>query len=467
MVLPGRVIVFDIGKTLAKLSLWEADGRLLEQLTRRNLEIDVVGHRCLDVEGIEAWAIEVMSGFARKGAVFAIVPVGHGAAAAVVRQGRLACAVTDYEASISPELRSQYDALRDPFTATGSPALPDGLNLGVQLYRLGVEQPEVLQGEARILPWPQYWAWRMCGVTAAEISSLGCHTDLWRPAQHQPSDLAHGQGWAQRLAPLRHARESLGTLTPEWVARTGLSPQVRVLCGLHDSNAALLAARGFPELSGQEATTLSTGTWFVAMRTPGRGERLDPTTLSETRDCLVNVDVDGQPIPSARFMGGRELELLGGLDGRDDSNGLSSVLTAGSFVLPGWVPGVGPYPHSKGRWIAQPGTSAARRAAIALYAALMVDRMLDLIGAKERLLIEGRFAQCSLFVQALAQMRPGTQVYINGGADGGVSYGALRLIDPELPSPGELRRVVPLKEDLSGYRAQWLSLAEAEHSPPA
>lgn len=467
--LPGWVIVFDTGKTLAKASLWDASGQLVEQQARRNLEIDIDGRRCLDAEGIEAWIVEVMSEFARKGPVSVIVPVGHGAAAAIVRNGRLACAIPDYEAPIPAELRRRYDALRDRFAATGSPGLPDGLNLGVQLYRLQEEQPELFEGDARILPWPQYWAWKMCGVAASEISSLGCHTDLWRPGEDQPSSLARGQGWAQRLAPLFHARQPLGTLTPEWSARTGLSPRVQVLCGLHDSNAALLASRGFPELAQAEGTVLSTGTWFVAMRTPGPGTHLDLESLPEARDCLVNIDVDGRPIPSARFMGGRELELLGGLEDLlegmekgDTASGLAAVLAAGTFVLPCWAQGVGPYPRSQGRWVAEPDNTSARRAAVALYAALMVDRMLELIGTRERLLIEGRFARSALFVQALARMRHDLQVYVNGGAEGGLRYGALRLVEPTLPPSGELQRVAPLESDLSEYRTQWRRLAYAE-----
>ena len=27
--------------------------------------------------------------------------------------------------------------------------------------------------------YPQYWAYRLTGVLANEVTSLGCHTDLW------------------------------------------------------------------------------------------------------------------------------------------------------------------------------------------------------------------------------------------------------------------------------------------------
>jgi sugar (pentulose or hexulose) kinase len=49
-------------------------------------------------------------------------------------------------------------------------------------------------------------------------------------------------------------------------ARTGQVTSTQIYAGLHDSNAALLAARGFAEIADHEATVLSTGTLFVAMR---------------------------------------------------------------------------------------------------------------------------------------------------------------------------------------------------------
>lgn len=29
--------------------------------------------------------------------------------------------------------------------------------------------------------YPQYWALRLTGIAANEVTSLGCHTDLWNP----------------------------------------------------------------------------------------------------------------------------------------------------------------------------------------------------------------------------------------------------------------------------------------------
>ena len=42
------------------------------------------------------------------------------------------------------------------------------------------------------------------------------------------------------------------------------------------------------------------GTWFIAMRL-AQGA-VDTAALPEARDCLVNVDVHGQPVPSCLVM---------------------------------------------------------------------------------------------------------------------------------------------------------------------
>jgi sugar (pentulose or hexulose) kinase len=401
--------------------------------------------------------------------VGAIIPVGHGAAAAVLdEQSGLVLPPLDYEHPIPVSIRAAYDEQRDAFAFTGSPALPDGLNLGAQLFFLESLHPELLSGRRRIVPWAQYWSWILCGVAASEVTSLGCHTDLWQPLARVPSQLATRRGWADHFAPLHDAGSVLGTLRSEWVKRTGLSPKVCVYCGLHDSNAALVAARASTELANQEATILSTGTWFVAMRTPGPRERVSISSLDEKRDCLMNVDVGSNPIPSARFMGGREIELLTGLDTRridivPDQPALlgsvSDVLQSKAMVLPTLARGCGPFPHGRGRWISMPTDEAQRRTGVALYAALVADTALGLIRARERLLIEGRFSESQVFVRALASLRPDMRVYVcHSRSD--VAFGALSLTDPGQQSPPALVPVMPLTEDLSEYRDRWRAEAD-------
>ncbi|HKT75354.1 MAG TPA: carbohydrate kinase [Sphingobium sp.] len=462
------IIVLDVGKTMAKLSLWSHAGDLLARATRPNERVETGDYVALDTNGIEDWMASTLAHFATTADVGAIIPVSHGAAAAIVGRGQLLCPPIDYEEPINTALRRDYDKLRDAFALTGSPALPDGLNLGAQLYRLEALYPDLLRDDAIIMPWAQYWSWLLCGVAASEATSLGCHTDLWRPATAEPSALAVERGWAARFAPMARAGEILGTITPEWVKRTGLPADVHVHCGLHDSNAALLAARGFPEIARNEATVLSTGTWFVAMRTPAPDVAVDIASLPEARDCLVNVDAYGRPVPSARFMGGREIETLTGVDSRrvdirpDQPTLLAAVphiLASQAMVLPTFAPGFGPFGHGRGRWIGMPDDNAQRRAAVCLYAALVASTSLDLIGTRERVLVEGRFAEAEVFVRGLASLRPDLAVYVSN-AHNDVSYGALRLLDPKLAPSSALVKAPPLDWDLTSYRGRWLREAE-------
>ncbi|MBX9664828.1 carbohydrate kinase [Novosphingobium sp.] len=443
----GAFIVIDMGKTLAKVSLWDRAGRRLDARARANVAAGGV----LDVHGIAGWLIEALAAFAAH-PIEAIVPVGHGAGVAALRDGALAFAPLDYEAEIPAEVMGRYRAVRDPFAATGSPALPHGLNLGAQLWWL--QEQGALEGTT-LQPWAQYWAWFLSGVAVSEVSSLGCHTDLWAPALGDFSPLAKRIGWAERFAPRAHAGDVVGTLKPEIAVATGLSPEVRVLAGVHDSNAALHGARGFAEVADREATVLSTGTWFVAMR---RAQGQAPV-LPEGRDCLVNVDVEGRAVPSARFMGGREIEIATGGAAVDDPAAQAALvaqvpglLAEGAMLLPTLAPGCGPFPDRAARWIGEPED---KRAAPCLYAALMADAMLDLIGAKDTLLVEGRFAGAAVFVRALAALRPETRVVVaDGPCD--AAFGALRLIDPALAPSAQLRQVEPLAGNWDAYRARWL-----------
>ncbi len=447
----GHAIVVDIGKTLSKVSLWSRAGECLAKVTRPNAVHPASPYTPLDTAGVADWLIATLAQFAGH-PVEAIIPVAHGAAVAGIRDGEPAFVPPDYE--WQPPA-SDYAVKRDAFAQTGSPMLPAGLNIGTQLHYL--DGLGALDG-VTLLPYAQYWAWLLSGVAASEVTSLGCHSDLWCPAAVDFSELAKRRGWAAQFAPLAKAGDALGTLRPDLAERTGLPPCTKIYTGLHDSNAALLAARGFTEIAGREATVLSTGTWFIAMRAGGNAG-----ALPEGFDCLVNVDIHGQPVPTARWMGGREIEAQIELDTRridirPDQPALLAavpqVLAAGSMALPSFAPGFGSYPQFEGRWINQPEDWIVRRSATCLYAALVTASSLELIGTCETLLVEGRFAEAEVFVRALTSLRPGLAVY-TANAHNDVSFGALRLLDPTLKPQGQLTRVQPLDHDITAYAKGW------------
>lgn len=460
----GVTIVIDLGKTLSKVSLWSANGQMLDRQTRPNGPAIVDGLKRLDVDGIGAWLVSALARYAGH-PVERIVPVGHGAGIVALKQDRIALPPLDYEQPVPDAVLSEYRAVRDPFALTGSPALPAGLNFGSQIWWLHQMHPAEMAG-ATLLPWAQYWAWFLTGLAVSEVTSLGCHSDLWSPQAGDFAPMARRLGWAERFAPLARAGDVVGPITDAIATATGLPRTTQVLAGLHDSNAAFMAARGFAEIADNEATVLSTGTWFIAMRLPA--QPIDTASLPEARDCLVNVDIAGRAVPSARFMGGREIETLIGIDTRrvdikpDQAALLAAVpeaLQIQRMILPTLAPGCGPWPDGAFGWVNEPEDWYSRRAVACLYAALVADTALDLIGASDRLLVEGRFAEAEVFVRALAALRPDTAVY-TANAHNDVSFGALRLIDPALKPQGELARVEPLEGDLAAYRAAWTKAVE-------
>ena len=455
----GWAVVVDVGKTNSKLTCWSRDGRMLDRQMRSNAQPAAGQYQPLDTAGVQEWILDSLAAYAGSGVEY-IIPVAHGAAVAAVRDDRLLFAPVDYEWEPPAASVEAYRSARDAFPLTGSPALPAGLNIGTQLHWL--DETGMLDGDGTtLMPYAQYLAWMLSGVASSEVTSLGCHSDIWDPAAGAFSPMARRRGWADKFAPLARAGDIVGTLRVQIAERTGLSPDTKVLAGLHDSNAALLAARGFDEVERGEATVLSTGTWFIPMRLAG--EEVSPANLPEGRDCLMNVDAYSRPVPSARFMGGREIETLIEIDTRRVDikpdqpallNAVSGVVERGAMVLPTLVPGTGPYPDAKGGWVNRPDDWFARRSAACLYGALMTDAAMSLIGSRNVLLVEGRFAEAEVFVRALASLRPDMTVYVTN-AHNDVSFGALRLIEPALKPEATLTQVDPLHTDLGEYRAAW------------
>ncbi len=215
-----------------------------------------------------------------------------------------------------------------------------------------------------------------------------------------------------------------------------------------------------PRLPPTTRRYLSTGTWFVARcaRLP-RGAPVDTSALAEARDCLINVDVHGSPIPSARFMGGREAELLAGLNIHALTENyepdrlierLPALLKDRTAAFPRSLADAARFPTRRESGATSPQTPAINAAITGLYLALMADASLNLIGSRDRLLIEGRFAEAEIFVRALAALRPQQKVYVSN-AHNDVPYGALRLINPALTPPSPLMQVEPLHVDFRAF----------------
>lgn len=415
-----HVAVIDIGKTNAKVAMVDLD-TLSETAVRKTPNRPLLGnlYRHHDVETIWTFVLESLQALGHEQRIDAISVTTHGATAALIdAQGELALPVLDYEDDGPDGLRKPYDAVRPQFEETGSPALPLGLNLGAQLFWQNETYPEAFAKVSHVLAYPQYWSWRLTGVAASEVTSLGCHTDLWNPHSRDFSTLVDRMGWRNLFPPIRAAGERLGFVRSAIAERIGVDPSTPVFCGIHDSNASLL-----PHLLQRKApfSVVSTGTWVISMAIGRRTVALDPA-----RDTLVNVNALGNPVRSARFMGGREFELLSdGVITGTSEGALQSVLDRKIMLLPSVQQGSGPFPFAQSRWVGEP-SDEERVIAISFYLAMMTATCLDLIGAEGATVVEGPFALNAQYCDML-QAATGRPVLPQAAQATGTSIGAAML----------------------------------------
>lgn len=438
-----HIAVLDLGKTNAKLALVDhATGAELAVLTRPNTVLPGAPYPHFDTEGLWAFFLDALARMQADHGIDAISITTHGACAALLQaDGTLACPVLDYEHDGPDTLTNAYNALRPDFALTGSARLPMGLNLGAQLHWLMETQPGLRGRLASVVTWPQYWAHRLTGVLASDVTSLGCHTDLWNPVTGAFSGLVDRLGLTGKIAPPRRPGDVLGPVLPAIASATGVRSTTPVVCGIHDSNASLL-----PHLLARAGafSVVSTGTWVVVMSIGGTSPPLDPG-----RDTLINVNALGAPVPSARFMGGREHDLMQtgvAATAQDEA----AVLSGDVMLLPSVVQGSGPYPAARHGWTGTP-TPGQQTAALGYYLALMTATCLEMIGAQGPTVVEGPFSQNPQFLAMLATAT-GRGVEPSASRTGTAAGAA--LLYPGGALPAALPQILP-DPRLAAYAAAW------------
>ena len=449
---PRHVAVLDLGKTNAKIALVDLQTRAeIDVATRPNTVLPGPPYAHFDTEGHWAFFLAGLRRLHQSHGVDAISITTHGACAALLDgTGNLAAPVIDYEDPALEEFRAEYAALRPPFSETGAPHLPLGLNIGAQLHWQFRRDPGLAGRVAHLVTWPQYWGFRLTGRLATDVTSLGCHTDLWNPSAGRFSGLVATLGLTGKIAPALRSGEILGMVTPATAAATGLRPDTPVACGIHDSNASLL-----PHLISRQGpfSVVSTGTWVVVMTVGGRQVTLDPA-----RDTLVNVNARGAPVPSARFMGGREYEVIrAGRAPVAVPQDAESVVAQRLMLLPSVVPDCGPFPGRAARWLPEePHNPALREVALGYYLALMTAECLALTGGQGPAIVEGPFARNRFFLDMLAAARD--QPVLTSASQTGTAIGAALLFAPMAGPEPRQDAPHPVSPELRAYAAAWRAL---------
>ncbi|MGO4854527.1 FGGY-family carbohydrate kinase [Phaeovulum sp. W22_SRMD_FR3] len=456
---PRQIAVIDIGKTNIKVALVDLQNRAeLAVKTMPNGVRPGPPYPHFDTESQWEFILAALADIHERHRVDAISVTTHGACAALLNaQGTLATPVLDYEHDGPDETAAAYDTLRPDFAETGSPRLPLGLNLGAQLHWLFARDPELRDRVATVVTWPQYWVHRLTGSAATDVTSLGCHTDLWDPHERKFSRLVARLGLSQKLAPALPSYEVVGVLRKDVAERTKMAPGTPVCCGIHDSNASLL-----PYLLGREASfsVVSTGTWVVVMTVGG-----DPVTLDPRRDTLINVNAYGEPIPSARFMGGREYARVQPPIGTQATHAdVTSALARKLMLFPAVEPKSGPYQGRQMRWSAPEDTISAgeRQVVVSWYLALMTAECLRITGARGAVRVEGPFARNAFYLSML-EAACGQGVTASASQTGTAQGAALLWAETGTPTDplhsdtGAPRFVTATDQDpeLVAYAAMW------------
>ncbi|MDZ5451351.1 sugar kinase [Labrys sp. ZIDIC5] len=443
--------VLDVGKTNVKLVLFDGAASLWQaSMPNRTLAGPPYPHA--DVEAI--WRF-LMEGLRQAGAEHAIADIAvttHGAAMALIGDDDLALPVMDYEFEGVGAVEAEYAPFRPPFAETLSPPMSAGLNSGKQIFYQQLHHSEAFARVRHIVPYPQYFTWRLTGIARNEVTGIGGHSDLWAVREKRLSSLVTRRGWEALFPPPVAAYAVLGPLRPEVRAETGLPDTVRVRAGIHDSNGSIL-----PHLIAFEPpfTLVSSGTWAVIMALGA-----DPGRLDAARDMQAYADVEARPVPAAKFMGGREFAVI--LDGASPTCSLAdaaAVMAAGVLALPSFVPNGGPFPgHPSAIRGTLPDGEGMRAALASLYCVLLTDYLLEALGANSGpLLIEGSFAANPVYCSLLAALRPG-QAVLPSLDSSGTAYGTSLLATwPDMPArePARPATAYADAEALLRYKTAW------------
>lgn len=295
------IAVFDVGKTNKKLFLFDEQYRLVFEKTARLTEtVDEDGFACENLESLRLSTFDSLHHIFRQKEfqIRAINFATYGASFVHIdKEGQpltpLYNYLKDYPHDLLDCFYEAHGGRQKVAMETASPVLGN-LNSGLQLYRLKHQQPKIYRKIRYSLHLPQYMSYLLTGNPCTDMTSLGCHTQLWNYSKKAYHEWVKTEGLNRKFAPIVNGETVVDTIFP------GASFKVGV--GLHDSSSALI-----PYLVSfrEPFALLSTGTWCITLN-PFNAQPLTAAELEA--DCLSYLSYQGQPVKASRFFGGHEHE---------------------------------------------------------------------------------------------------------------------------------------------------------------
>lgn len=297
---PAKVIaIFDIGKTNKKLLLFDEQYKLVYEESKQLDEItDEDGFACEDVSTLTQWVKDSFSKVLaeKKFDIKAVNFSAYGASFVYLDEElKVIPPLYNYLKPYSPELQKKFydDHGGESIVArqTASPVLGN-LNSGMQLYRLKYEKPDMFKKIKWALHLPQYLSYVLSSTINSDITSIGCHTNLWNFQYNKYHQWVNEERIDDKLPGILKCTEIAGYS----------SGKIPTGAGLHDSSAALI-----PYLASfqEPFVLLSTGTWCISLN-PFNHSQLTNNELNQ--DCLCYLSYEGKPVKASRLFAGYEHE---------------------------------------------------------------------------------------------------------------------------------------------------------------
>ena len=295
------IAIFDVGKTNKKLFLFDENYKIVFERSARFIETtDEDGFPCENLDSLNLSVFDSLREVFRikDFKITAINFTGYGASFVYLNERLQAFAplysyLKPYSKSLQKQFYDTYGGEEEFTFRTASPVL-GSLNSGMQLYRIKYEKPELFKQIKYALHLPQYLSFLISGKVYSDITSIGCHTNLWDFQKNKYHDWVQQEGIYEKLAPIHSCTEVVPASFPGNNYSVGI--------GLHDSSAALI-----PYLMNfhEPFILISTGTWCISLNPFNHS----PLTREELKnDCLCFMSYEGRRVKASRLFAGNEHE---------------------------------------------------------------------------------------------------------------------------------------------------------------
>ena len=297
----NTIAIFDIGKTNKKFFLIDEGYNIVLERSVSFDEIkDEDNDDCDDVELISHWVMETLGEVTgiKKFDIKAVNISAYGASLVYINEAGEVIAplynyLKRYSEKLKAELYAKYGGEEKISCETASPVLGN-LNSGMQLYRIKKEKPDLYKKIKYALHLPQFISYLITKEACSDITSIGCHTQLWNYQLRNYHEWVIREGLEKKLAPVMSSGRVTEILFKD--------KKLLVGTGLHDSSAALIP---YLAMFTEPFILISTGTWCISLNP----FNAIPLTVDELRkDCLCYYEYHGRSVKASRLFAGHEHE---------------------------------------------------------------------------------------------------------------------------------------------------------------